>query len=243
MTIDIPITRGKSTRVNKEDADLAKHAWQCSLAGYAVRRVVRNKIGKTYLMHRVVLERKLGRPLEPHEVCDHINYDTLDNRRENLRLASVGESVHHTRQKGGTSKYKGVHLRKDTDKWVARITVNWKEKNLGNFPSEDDAARMYDYWAHEYFGEFAVLNFPDAIAETIKWADEYLSNPKAAILHKNNRTGYRGVYQFGGKWAARITQGVKRFFLGYFETPEDAARSYDKKAREIKGKKARVNFK
>ena len=43
--------------------------------------------------HRLVMEEKLGRYLEPWEVVDHINKDIQDNRPENLRLFS-SHSLH-----------------------------------------------------------------------------------------------------------------------------------------------------
>lgn len=48
--------------------------------------------------HRLVMEKSLGRILEPSEVVDHMNGDPSDNRPENLRVfASNGEHLRATR--------------------------------------------------------------------------------------------------------------------------------------------------
>jgi hypothetical protein len=67
-------------------------------------------------------------------------------------------------------------------------------------------------------------------------------------FNRNKRAGsktpYFGVYQLRNQksWNARIRQGGQSHYLGYFSTPEEAARAYDKKAYELRGEFARLNF-
>jgi hypothetical protein len=61
--------------------------------------------------------------------------------------------------KNASSKFIGVSFNKDSDKWSAKITYQYKQIWLGYFNSETDAARTYDRAAIKYHGEFARLNF------------------------------------------------------------------------------------
>ena len=81
---------------------------------------------------------------------DHENGNGLDNRRENLRLATHSQNQRN-RRRTRDKVYKGT--RRNGKKWVAHIV-------LGTFASEEEAARAYDHAATLLYGEFARLNFP-----------------------------------------------------------------------------------
>lgn len=93
------------------------------------------------------------------KVVDHINHNTLDNRKENLRLCSHGENQANgkKRSSGKTSKYKGV-FKRESGKFRAKIRCKEITTNLGTFENEIDAAKAYNNAALKYFGEFALLN-------------------------------------------------------------------------------------
>jgi hypothetical protein len=59
---------------------------------------------------------------------------------------------------------------------------------------------------------------------------------------KNNKSGYKGVSFYGGKYHASISTGDKQLRLGRFSNPQDAARAYDKAAKEHFGEFAWLNF-
>ena len=63
-------------------------------------------------------------------------------------------------------------------------------------------------------------------------------------VRKDNSSGYKGVCWFPirKKWEAAIKDNGKRIYLGNFDTKEEAARVYDKRAREIFGEYAYLNF-
>ena len=107
------------------------------------------------------LARYLMDPMPGFEV-DHVNGDTLDSRRCNLRVASATENRRNRKKANGRSRYKGVYQRtRKPGVWCAQIVVaKGKPWYLGSFQSELEAALAYDNAARRVFGEFAALNFP-----------------------------------------------------------------------------------
>jgi hypothetical protein len=89
-------------------------------------------------------------------VCDHVNGDTLDNRRSNLRVCTQSENAKNIHTVYGMIDYKGVY--KDGRTYRAMIRVNGKRISLGNFQSPELAATAYNLAAVKHFGRFAQLN-------------------------------------------------------------------------------------
>ncbi len=86
----IELTRGKCAIIDTIDEDLAGRSWHAvpghrSVGNYTFY-AARRKGSKRISMHRVILERILGRRLREGEECDHIDGNGLNNRRCNLRL-------------------------------------------------------------------------------------------------------------------------------------------------------------
>ena len=102
-----------------------------------------------------------GRDLPPGHSVDHANRDTLDNRLENLRLATAsGQRLNASMRSDNRSGYRGVNWHRGSNKWVAQVVDDGRRRALGYFTAVEDAARAYDAFAIEHYGEFAVLNFP-----------------------------------------------------------------------------------
>jgi hypothetical protein len=60
---------------------------------------------------------------------------------------------------------------------------------------------------------------------------------------KNNKSGYKGVFKLPkyNRWRAYLTVNRKRENIGYYRSPENAARAYNKRALEVWGEHARLN--
>lgn len=154
----IPLTRDKFSIVDDEDYEsLSKTKWQCTSDGRAAAHY--NVKGKT----RRVYMARLITDCPADKVVDHINRDRLDNRRCNLRICSRQENNRNRiLNVPKTSRFMGVHFRKSRKsgkRWCAYIW-HGKHEFIGYYLTEEEAARARDQKALEYFGDFAVLNFP-----------------------------------------------------------------------------------
>jgi hypothetical protein len=93
------------------------------------------------------------------DFVDHINGNTLDNRKENLRILTPKQNaMNRTSGKNTSSKYIGVHLNRKTNRWVSRINTNGRNIHLGTFDTEIEAAKARDEYTIKLFGEFGKLN-------------------------------------------------------------------------------------
>jgi len=128
-----------------------------SKKGYCFNSLSKNNIEKIFSIHRLVLEAFF--PLEEKEV-DHINNIRTDNRLINLRWCSRSENMRKQNKKiGCSSQYKGVCWDKSNKKWTAQCKINNKNKTIGAFNDEVEAAKAYNaYIITNNLQEFAILN-------------------------------------------------------------------------------------
>lgn len=109
--------------------------------------------GKTYRVHHLVWFWCHGSWATE---LDHWNRIRHDNRIENLRLCTHTQNLGNMHPR--VHKYKGVTFCRQTGKWRAQITVNYRATHLGRFVTIEEAALAYNQAALEHFGEFAHLN-------------------------------------------------------------------------------------
>lgn len=139
------------TLVDSEDADKVNGYSWCAdrMRGgfYATTTVGGRKNRK-----RIAMARLLMSVTDRRMRVDHKNHDTLDNRKENLRVCTHAENLRNMKK----STLKGVTRKRK--KWAAQITVNYRHINLGSFATAKEAAAAYDSAATKHFGDFACTN-------------------------------------------------------------------------------------
>lgn len=153
----VPLTKGLFAKIDAADYDLvAKYVWcaeavQRRAGGYYAA----TKSNGYYVgMHRLIAGTPDGM------VTDHRNGDTLDNRRANLRHATGSQNNCNRRGRAGaSSQFVGVRWNKESRRWRAAIQLNGRQKQIGVFTDEIEAAKAYDAAARVLHGEFARLNF------------------------------------------------------------------------------------
>jgi len=160
----IKLTRGKFAQVDDEDYEwLNKKKWHThfdTVNWYAKTSFKKNENYplKVTSMHRYILGLT-----DPNIRVDHKDRNGLNNQRNNIRIATATQN-NANKCALGKSKYLGVsqfHEGTSNGKWRARLSCNKKHYYLGQFDTEEKAARAYDVKAKELHGEFANLNFKD----------------------------------------------------------------------------------
>lgn len=115
--------------------------------------VARGANQKTIYMHRIL------KPCIDKEQIDHINRDSLDNRKNNLRICNHSQNqMNRGKQNANTSGYKGVTWDKYAGRWLSSIKLNGKLINLGRFKTKEETALAYNEGAKKYHDEFAKIN-------------------------------------------------------------------------------------
>lgn len=132
---------------------LAGGLTECGVASHSHLSWIVRIHGNHLLRHVVVWalhngEWKLG--------IDHKNGNSLDDRIENLRLATGTQNAANSKLRvNNTSGYKGVTWSKKREKWIAQLQISGKGIYLGQFDDPAIAHSAYMKKAKEVFGEFA----------------------------------------------------------------------------------------
>ena len=224
MVKQVELTKGYIALVDDEDyKEISKYIWHVSGEKdrpYACRTVRENGVKKTIRMHRQIAL------VEDTETIDHINHDTLDNRKTNLRACKKKENCRNISVgKNNTSGFTGVYFREKQNKWDVSIMVDGKGIHLGRFDKKEDAIKAREDAEIKYFKEFR---------NTQTIAEKFRPNMKSSIselkkkerIATNNKSGVTGVSfnKRNKKWCARY----KGKHLGWFIDRYDAVRARKK---------------
>lgn len=150
---EIVLSKGKTCKIDKEDLVLVGGIkWHSSYDGtnyYAC--CSKTKSHKPMKMHRLVLNIK-----DSNLTVDHINGDTLDNRKSNLRACKHSENMKNQRVRASnTSGYRGVYYNKSHKKWRAQIQdATGKRIYLGSFDLPEEAAKAFSEAANKNYKDF-----------------------------------------------------------------------------------------
>ena len=153
-------TKGERFIFDKEDYDLVKtHYWAYSSDGFnKYVKADRSRIDKytSKFMHVAIMDYHYHNGFKRGTHVDHINGDTTDNRKINLRYVNDVQSAYNRkRRKDNSSGFKGVHFHKSTKKWQAAINANKKRIYLGLFENKEDAIIARMEAEKKYFGEYS----------------------------------------------------------------------------------------
>lgn len=148
----IEVRAGIFVLVDDDDFEMvSKFNWHLSFqndGAFYCRRWDRS-LSKNVRLHRQITGAK------PGELVDHINGDTLDNRKQNLRIATPLQNARNKKlAKNNTSGFKGVEWESRRSKWLASIRVEGKRRHLGYFDDAMAAAETYEAASKNIFGEF-----------------------------------------------------------------------------------------
>ncbi len=141
----------KVTLVDDDDYEaVMRHTW-CLRGPYALCQESFWDKRTNVLLHRYIMR------AFPKEIVDHINFNKLDNRKENLRIVdSSMNNFHRLPNKRNSSGYKNINWYKEGKKWRVAIKKDYKLYHVGYFPNLEDAIAARNAKAIELYGEAVV---------------------------------------------------------------------------------------
>ena len=158
----IPLTKGYFTKVDEDDYEkYALVRWFVDINKHGIPRA-RREVKVNGKIKVLSLSREIMNAPKD-KIVDHINHDTLDNRKCNLRICTLKENMmNKLKYKNNDSGYKGVSYMgkasRRLKKWKMKLNKNGITVAKAYFDTKEDAARAYTEMAIKHYGEYAVLN-------------------------------------------------------------------------------------
>lgn len=241
FTVDYTSPSGLRWKINKGPKRAGEPAGTRGKRGYWSVGIKTDKT-KVYKVHRIIYFMETGQ--DPGEfVIDHYGDSNSDN--SSIRLATQQLNSAYSKKQictsigTPTSKYKGVTWFKRNKKWGSQIRIDGKNKFLGLYNNEKEAALKYNEEAVKRWGKFALIN--DLSEKDMKEIENFKSWQKENPSQTSN---FKGVcwHKRVKKWIAKISIDKKRVHLGVFNTELEAARAYNQAAVKAWGDQAKLNL-
>lgn len=171
---------------------------------------------KVIQLHRFITQNK-----DYSIAIDHKDRNIYNNKKENLRIATHAQNKWNSKKKSTScNKYKGVYPVYG-NKWIADIMVNGIRQTIGQYKSEEIAAKARDKKAIELHGAFAYLNFPDF--DYSNWTppedDRFKKKGKQKGVSYNTNMDC---------WVVRVQINNKRVSIGNYKNEQEAIEAYNK---------------
>ena len=158
-----------------------------------------------------------GKPPKDHFI-DHINGNSLDNRKSNLRIATIGQNGQSKTldKKDRKNEYTGItHL-------GTRYFARCGKIAIGSYGSAEDAGRAYDLYVLTKYGEHAQTNKLAEYSEVVgKKPEDFIQKKEARELPTNIN------YDKNGKYVVKKRYKVKTYNGGTYETVEEALKGLE----------------
>jgi hypothetical protein len=199
---------------------LSKSKWYLSKGGYAIHGEASNGIKPFAKMHRIIMN------INDCKIkIDHINGIKTDNRKENLRIATLAQNVHNSCKRINTkNNYKGTQYIKRLNLWQSRCRMNGEDYYLGVYKTEIAAAYSYNKKALELssYSRINYLPFPEDYLQAILITDRIENvapeRSKYKYIYFKKKTGRMR----SDKWYVRFVLNKNVIRKGNFFTEREA---------------------
>jgi hypothetical protein len=139
----IPLTQGQNAIVDDEDFEYLNQ-WKWFIFNsrgilYVMRREYHKRINGKQKYQNIFMHRLLMNPPK-NMVIDHLNRNSLDNRKVNLRICTHRENLQNTKK---TNKYGYLGIDKRHNRYAAIIGLNNKKIYVGSYETKLEAYNAY----------------------------------------------------------------------------------------------------
>ena len=145
-------SKGFQFLIDLDDLDkVKKYCWKVNRRGYvnSVSPMINGK--RNYIsLHRFIMN-----CTDHSMVVDHINHNTSDNRKCNLRVCTPTQNSYNVKPSSyNKSGVRGVRFNKSCNKWEVGFTLEGKHRIIGYFNNINDAIKLRKQYEEKYYGEY-----------------------------------------------------------------------------------------